>query len=245
MKYLFLFLLLPLTSQAQDTARLKTPLFDNWSFQKGTRPDPRKWDAVHPPHTWNKFDLSDDEPGYYRGPAWYRCILNWDNLPQKERAFIYFEAAFQHAEVWVNGKQAGSHKGGYTAFCLDITELVSRQSDTILVRLDNSPDPLIPPLKGGVNFYGGLFRDVWLLQTSGVHIDLLDHGGPGVYITTPEIDIERGTVEIRGTLVNHNGHTTRKRLRAHILDASGKEMVGTQKGINIPPGQTAFRLNLA
>ena len=55
----------------------------------------------------------------------------------KEQSSLEFEGAFQDAEVWVNGKRAGEHLGGYTGFSLDITGDLHTGDNVIAVRVNN------------------------------------------------------------------------------------------------------------
>ena len=74
------------------------------------------WEAVSLPHTWNAHDVLDDEPGYYRGAGWYRRPLHLPPDWAQRRLYLHFEGANQETEVYVNGRLAGRHAGGYTAF---------------------------------------------------------------------------------------------------------------------------------
>ena len=204
-----LIILLVLASAAAITARTKTSLNTGWRFHKADIADAKNigfddsaWTRINIPHTWNIDDPWDDEPGYHRGAAWYRRQLMIPKSPVQQRYFLYFEGANQIADVYVNGEKAGSHIGGYSAFALDITDLVKPGRNMFAVRVDNSFNEDIPPLTGDFNFYGGIYRDVWLIATSNTHLKVTDHASPGVRITTPHIAEGLGTVAIEGTVMN-------------------------------------------
>ena len=121
-----------------------------------------EWDAVDLPHTWNADDTTDVITGYRRDGSWYRKQL--DLTPEEgKRYFLHFEAAQMKASIYVNGKIAGEHVGGYTAFDIEITDQVIAGDNDVLVRVDNGVDfNLVPSQKADFFQYGGLTRDVFI-----------------------------------------------------------------------------------
>ena len=56
---------------------------------------------------------------------------------KEKRVFIRFEAASLVADVYLNGKKIGEHRGGFTAFCFELTPYLDFHGDNILrVRVD-------------------------------------------------------------------------------------------------------------
>ena len=103
--------------------------------------DPAGWCQCNLPHS---FDIP-----YWRaaarsppGVGWYRKHLTVDPsvIAAKKRVFIEFEAAFQIANVYVNGTFVGQHKGGYTGFSFDITQNVKAGDNVVAVHLDAPMD---------------------------------------------------------------------------------------------------------
>lgn len=161
-----------------------------------------KWVNIDLPHTWNKDDVIDDEKGYKRGVGWYRKTIILESKEQNQ-IFLKFEGANAVTEVFVNGSKAGSHQGGYTAFVVDITEFVSfKKKNKILIKVDNSYNPDIIPLSADFNFYGGIYRDVWLIRKKDVHFDLLDKSTKGVYASTPVVSNEMATLNVKANIKN-------------------------------------------
>ena len=80
-----------------------------------------RWQYVSVPHTWNAFDGQDGRPGYRRGPAWYEHPLEVPASWRAKRVFLRFEGASLVADVYVNGRHLGQHRGGFGAFCYEIT----------------------------------------------------------------------------------------------------------------------------
>ena len=100
------------------------------------------------------------------------------------------------ANVFINGKHVGEHRGGYTAFAYEITDFVNYgKKNNIWVRVNNAPQLDIIPLVGDFNFYGGIYRDVDLYVTDKDCISLLDHGSEGVYLYQEKVSKENAKVK--------------------------------------------------
>ena len=89
-----------------------------WEFSK----DGKSWEKVIVPHSYNAIDGRSES--YYRGKAFYRTNVSVSNPSQP--AYLVFEGAAQTARVFVNGEEACYHRGGYTAFTVDISAKVKR-----------------------------------------------------------------------------------------------------------------------
>ena len=187
--------------------------------------DPRGMGCGIPSAYMERRRQLDDERGYYRGPGWYRRSLEIPNGDPKKRLFLYFEGANQVADVYVEGQRVGGHIGGYQAFSVEITEQVKHLPPggpaTVAVRVDNSHNQDIAPLSGDFTFYGGIYRNVWLVVTEQVHIDLLDHASSGVYVTTPQVSAASALVAVRTRVVNQSTKDESVRLSHDIYDAKG------------------------
>jgi beta-galactosidase len=205
--------------------RVRHTINEGWTYSDGSVEQ-----RVHLPHTWNAVDAFEKTKPYRRGIGWYRKTLHLDPALKEKRLFLFFEGANQVADVYVNDRHAGQHIGGYTAFAFEITDLVTFDRDTIAVRVDNSHNPDIPPLNADFTFYGGIYRDVWLIATDAVHIDVLDHASPGVFITRDSI---------RGAVVNRGDKAARVRVVNRIFDADEREVGSAGGSLTIAPGETA------
>ncbi|MCA0198171.1 MAG: DUF4982 domain-containing protein [Proteobacteria bacterium] len=212
--------------------RTLASLNDGWRYADGAQAgaespgfDDAGWQAVALPHTWNAGDAFDKRVPYRRGEGWYRRTLSLQPEQRGKRLFVRFEGANQVADVFLNGRLLGRHVGGYTAFAFEITPYARFDAPNLLaVRVDNSHDPDIPPLEADFTFFGGIYRDAWLIATDPVHIDVLDHASPGVFIDTPHADAERAEVRMRGTVVDASGGSRGLAVRHRILDAQGREV---------------------
>jgi hypothetical protein len=123
----------------QAAERVDTILSNDWRFEKGDVASAEKpgfdasgWQTVSIPHCWGWQEAQKGDVHYYRGPGWYRREL--DITPEKgRRYFLRFEAASLTADVYLNGRQLGEHRGGFGAFCYEITRELSSGGTNILV----------------------------------------------------------------------------------------------------------------
>ena len=126
-------------------------LNQNWIFSKEGHDEP-----VTLPHTWNAIDGQDGGNDYYRGTCSYTTVLPDISLPENGRAVLQFDAVAMTAEVYLNEQKLAEHKGGYSAFCVDITDALRNGSNLLRVNVDNSDNDTVYPQKADFTFYGGI-----------------------------------------------------------------------------------------
>jgi beta-galactosidase/beta-glucuronidase len=226
--------------QAQ-AARTTTPLDAAWRFQRadvaGAQApgfDDAAWTAVALPHTYNGVD-GETGGSPYRGPAWYRRTLD---VPAGTgtRRFLEFDGATLAADVWVNGRHAGRHEGGFARFRFDITPLLQPGRNLLAVRVDNTRLPQVAPLGGDFTVFGGLVRPVRLVETPGTHIELLDHGGPGVRVDIEKLDTTSARLKVQVQLRNDDSRLAGRELRLTLRDAQGRSVAQQTRRLSLPAG---------
>ena len=234
-RIIFCFIILlniKIPSQNQINPRMKISLDDNWKFYNDDNSNAlslelndSNWESINIPHTWNLKYAYSDSTNYRRGIGWYRKSLTLDKYLKGKKIYLYFEGANQTAEVFVNSKSVGKHIGGYTAFCFDITNEIDFSSPNLIaVNVDNSYNKNIPPLNADFTFYGGIYRDVWLIAVNDVHIDLLDNASPGIFISTPKVSNESASIKIGGIVVNQSNEPKNLIVVNKIFDEQNKEI---------------------
>lgn len=137
------------------------------AFGKGL-PVPKQ-QAVRLPHTCREVPLHYASPADYEMVCGYRKQFRVPPVQAAPRLFVRFDGAAHQAVVRINGKLAGQHRGGYTGFAVEITDLVDREGENLLtVQLDTREDPAIPPFGFVIDYltYSGLYREVWLEATA-------------------------------------------------------------------------------
>ena len=232
------------TMSAAHAERQAWPLDDGWRFLRAdvaaaAQPgfDDAAWARVQLPHTWNG---RDGEAGgdYYRGPGWYRRELQRPPVAGGQRFFLQFDGAALRAEIWVNGQLAGRHDGGYAAFRVDISRWLLAGRNQIAVRVDNATAKHVAPLGGDFTVFGGLYRGVKLLAVPAAHFDLLDDGGPGVYVSADDVSAERAQLTVRARVRNEGAQASRLALRFKLSDAQGRQVAQGEQALEAAPGTT-------
>ena len=134
-KSLLLGLMLALSVDAYAVGRLTRTINSAWIFSQDG-----KETLVNIPHTWNALDIQDETPGYWRGLCTYRKNLHISDDLSGKKVFIRFEGVNQETELIVNGTSVGTHVGGYSAFCFDVTPYVRQGKNDILVKVAQCRD---------------------------------------------------------------------------------------------------------
>ena len=152
------------------------------------------WEALDLPHTWNGIDGQDGGNDYYRGTCYYAKTMKRAEFGSEPIVYIEFEGANSSATLYVNGKEAGSHDGGYSTWRVNITDFLAEDNE-IVVAVDNAPNERVYPQMADFTFYGGLYRDVNVISVGEAHFDLDYYGGPALMVT-PEVKGADADVEI-------------------------------------------------
>jgi beta-galactosidase len=213
-----------------------------WLFQRSdvsgaqaTSFDDSAWSSVGLPHSFGvPYFLS---PNFYQGYGWYRKHFTVPSSWSGKEVFIEFQAAYDQAEVYLNGTQVGTHIGGYNGFSIDITSALTTGDNVVAVRLNNSWNDQIPPLTGDHTFQGGIYRDVNLVITDPLHVAWY-----GTFVTTPTLAANAGassTVEIKTEVQNNRSAAVSATLATDIVDSTGKVVATVSSQQQIPAGQTA------
>ncbi len=232
--------------------RVKYTVNESWRFSStagtdaiSTTYDDSQWDIIHIPHTWNNLDCKDEVPGYRRGTGWYRRTIAVQNPYENGRTYLFFEGANQTTDLYVNGQKAGHHEGGYTAFCFDITSLIVPGDNLFAICVDNSHNPDIPPLSADFTFFGGIYRDVYLIYTPAIHISTTHYASSGVYVSTPEADTDHARIEIRSLLDNGTPDKAKATLENRIIDSEGREVATDIASVKLPADAKHFPVTVS
>ncbi|MCD7736857.1 MAG: glycoside hydrolase family 2 protein [Lachnospiraceae bacterium] len=184
---------------------------------------PGDWQRVNLPHTWNAIDGMDRNGSYDRGRYWYAKTFETPGQPLKGgRVYVEVLAAGQQATVYVNGKEAVYHEGGYSAFRADITNLCRENAENLLViACSNEYKDSVYPQSADFTFYGGLYRGVNLISVPETHFDLDYYGGPGIAVTPKPDAAGNATFEIETWVTNPDENFT---VLYSVLDAESNEV---------------------
>lgn len=147
------------------------------------------------PHTWNAEDGQDGGNDYYRGTCWYVKKFVRPELMEEEEAWIEFRGVGMSANVYVNGQKLAQHEGGYSTFRVNITEVL-QEENVLAISVDNGVNRRVYPQKADFTFYGGIYRDVYLITVPKEHFALGYFGGNGIKVT-PQVTLGNPDAKIK------------------------------------------------
>ncbi len=195
-----------------------------------------KWEKINLPHTWNRYDNVDAEPGYRRDASWYQKNIFIPKLSRKQNIILYFEGADITTDVYVNNKFAGKHVGGYVGFEIDITPFINEGSENIInVRVDNSYNPnIIPSQKSDFFIYGGIVRNVWLKIVPQNYIQ-------NFHVLISDVSELSATTKVVAQ-VNCLSES-KEILKARLINPDGNVIDETKKELSLTKGDNLISLN--
>lgn len=204
---------------------------DGWEFRK---PADTEWTSVNIPHTFNLDAYR--QPNYYQGKGLYRRVLTLPEVDPHRRYYLKIDAASKAAEVTVNGKSAGSHAGGYTAFVVDVTDYIQKEN-IIEITVDNGRED-ITPISADFTFWGGIYRDVWLVSTPEQHFRMDNMGSDGVFVSTPEVNGQRGKIQVKGEVTNDAETAVTLEVQNQIYSPQGDLLQTRKQKVKLKAGET-------
>ncbi len=208
-------------------------LNNDWNFRFSHQVQKGTGVRVDLPHTWNAQDALSGKIDYKRGIGNYEKNLFIRPEWKGKRLFIRFEGVNNIADVFINRRHIGEHRGGYGAFIFEITGKVEYgKENSILVRVNNGEQLDIMPLVGDFNFYGGIYRDVHLLITDETCISPLDYASPGVRLIQDSGSHRYAKVRAIVDLSNGSSGNQEVELNVRLLDGQRVVKEGT-KNVNL------------
>ena len=216
--------------------------------------DDSGWPVVCAPHTAQLVPAEASGGRNYQGACWYRKFFVVPADMQDKEIVVHFEAIMGKQEIFVNGQLVTSNEGGYLPVIVNLSQQGVQAGDSCLiaVKADNSDDKSYPPGKKQAQldfaYHGGMYRDVWLIGRSILHItDPLERGivaGGGVFLHYDNISEKSADVfidvEVGGKWNEESGK--RVVLEARVLDAAGK-VVKTMRQTKEAADCSLFRLH--
>jgi beta-glucuronidase len=125
--------------------------------------------SLNVPGDWNH---QQPEFTFYEGTVWYKKSFDLQKTAGEHRYFLYFGAVNYRADVYLNGKKLGMHKGGFTPFNFEVPLALLKEKDNFLVvKVDNKRHAdEIPTLNTDWWNYGGITREVKLVEVPATFI---------------------------------------------------------------------------
>jgi beta-galactosidase len=139
-----------------------------------------KNELVNIPHTVKEVDLNYFDDKQTRTVSVYQKVFDYD-LKKNRRLFVVFEGVMARATVYFNGNIISTHVGGYTPFRVELTQHLLSRGNMLTVKVDSNEIGDHPPFGKVIDFltYGGIYREVYLIETGEVAIKhaLIDGDG--------------------------------------------------------------------
>ena len=173
---------------------------EGWSFVKNSAyPASGEAVQVNLPHTWNAEDGHDGGNDYFRGSCVYTRTVDKSTLPEGNH-YLEIRGANSSADVYLNGEKLCHHDGGYSTWRVNLTAALKDGENELSIAVDNAANETVYPQMADFTFYGGLYRDVYIVTVADTHFDLDYYGAPGIKIT-PEVlgEDAKVTVEVYTT----------------------------------------------
>ncbi len=173
----------------------------------------------------------------YQGPVWYRKHFEAPKDAHGKKLFIHFEAIMGRSEVWLNGERLVEHTGGYLPVIVDVTDRLRIDGENLLaVRADNSDDGSYPPGKPQSQldfaYFGGIYRDCWLIATS------------KIYITDPNVEHVTASGGLTVSCANVSGKQADVCISMHVRNDQPMRFRGkAELWLESPDGHMAARLS--
>lgn len=205
----------------ENQIRMVSDLSGIWEFKLGDETEPNDvWEGmadmelIAVPASYND---QKEERAYreHYGWAYYRRKITVPACWQGQRVMLRFDAVTHQAKVYVNGKLAAEHKGGFLPFEVEITELVpAGSSEELVVAVDNRVNHSTLPVgnEGNCAFFGSDNPGVpgveaakrWRKPGNLPNFDFFNYAGinrPVRLYTTPKVYVEDLTLvpEISGS----------------------------------------------
>lgn len=184
-----------------------------------------------------------NDPAIWQGVAYYRRRLSPPPGTAGKRIELTLDGAMQSADLWLNGRHLAARRGGYLPLIVDLTGKL-RSDNEILVRVDNSDNPLIPPGKPQAQLdfmYGaGLYRNARLTVTDRLYVtdpltEDIPYGG-GIYVVYPEVSAAHALVRVRTHVRNATGSAQRFLLRQILRTSAGNAVATSQTAVRLGKG---------
>lgn len=197
-----LLLLLALASEAG--AREVFPLNEGWRFFFKSENSSDNARHVSLPHSWDTDPTAEGD--FLETTGNYLNTLYIPTEWESKRLFVKFYGAQSVADLFVNGRHAGMHRGGATAFVIEITDKVRFGADnTLLMTVSNASCGDVLPTSTDMNRYGGLYREAELILTERTAVSPLYLGTEGVLIHPGEVSAAKAEGEAEIHLVSRDG----------------------------------------
>lgn len=227
-----------------------------WRFHKGSLTgaeakafDDSQWPVVSLPHSVELVPAAASGSRNYQGEAWYRKHFTVAPSWQGRQVSLHFEGIMGKSKIYLNGVLLKEHFGGFLPAIVDLgaAGLKPGEEAVVAVCADNSDDISYPPGKKQYTmdfcYFGGIYRDCWLVETNPVHITNPNSSGTvaggGVFVSYDEVSEKQARVNVSTEVANANQAPCQVQVETILINPDGKEVGKTRKSLRIAAGSKA------
>ena len=192
-------------------------------FERLTEKGARGWSRIRVPGDWTMQGFAVK----LWTPAGYLKTVDIPADWKGARIILRCDSAQSDAKFWVNGKPAGAHQGGFTAFEFDVTGLCRPgAANTIAAAVQNesTADILASGTQYAAYQFGGITRKIYLMAVPKV----------GLFDLALETDLDQqyhnAVLRVKASIGNSGrGESSRLSLKLALLDPGGSEVLRTTR----------------
>lgn len=224
-----------------------------WRFHKGAMEgaetkefNDKDWTVVSLPDGIEYLPTEASGCINYQGEVWYRKHFTPDAALKGKKLFLHFEAIMGKSKVFVNGKLLTEHFGGYLPVIADVTDVLDWNGDNVIaVWADNSDDPSYPPGKAqdvlDYTYFGGIYRDCWLIAHNNVFITDPNYenevAGGGLFVAFGKVSDALAEVQLKIHVRNATKNPFSGRVEYMLLQPDGTEVARLSDKIQVKAGR--------
>lgn len=224
-----------------------------WRFHKGAMEgaetkefNDKDWTVVSLPDGIEYLPTEASGCINYQGEVWYRKHFTPDAALKGKKLFLHFEAIMGKSKVFVNGKLLTEHFGGYLPVIVDVTDVLDWNGDNVIaVWADNSDDPSYPPGKAqdvlDYTYFGGIYRDCWLIAHNNVFITDPNYenevAGGGLFVAFGKVSDALAEVQLKIHVRNATKNPFSGRVEYMLLQPDGTEVARLSDKIQVKAGR--------
>ena len=235
-----------------DTGREVFSMNPAWRFYKGGMEgaeacgfDDRSWQVVSLPNGIEYLPTESSGCINYQGEVWYRKHFTPAETLKGKKLFLHFEAIMGKSKIYVNGRLLAEHYGGYLPVSVDMTQVVKWGEDNVIaVWADNRDDATYAPGKPqdvlDYTYFGGIYRDCWLIAHNQVFITDPNYenqkAGGGLLVVFDRVSDTSADILLQTHVRNDGVRSFSGRVVYTLVDSVGREVATTQSKLSVGRG---------
>lgn len=236
-----------------NTGRTVYSMNPAWRMYKGhlegaEQPDfnDKEWNLVSLPDGIEYVPSEASGCVNYQGEVWYRKHFTPEETWKGKQLFLHFEAIMGKAKVWINGTLVNEHYGGFLPVIANVTEYLNYEEDNVIaVWADNSNDPSYPPGKPqdmlDFTYYGGIYRDCWMIVHNNVFITDPNYenetAGGGLFVSFGHISQSQAEIRLDAHVRNSSNTYFSGKIEYQLFDKDNRRVCQASKAFSVSKGK--------